>query len=239
MSWQIDDICKALGLSSRCGPELSVALTHASYAYEHGLDALANNERLEFLGDAVLQLAVSQELYARCPDLTEGQLTKMRAALVCESTLAALARSLGLGDFLRLGHGERQTGGQAKESNLANAMEAVFAAIYLSEGYEFCQSYIVTHLEAWTQLALQGRLQKDYKSQFLEVLHHVRPAAEVCFRIVRREGPVHAPVFYAELSMDQELLAEGKGHSKKEAEKAAAKQALLDPLVPWQDSDVS
>ena len=143
---------------------LETALTHSSWAYEHAPERRADNERLEFLGDAVLQLSVSTALLSLSPSMAEGRMSKMRSLLVCEETLANLARKLDLGAVLLLGHGEEITGGREKDSNLANAMEAVMGALYLEKGFDLASAWVLRELQPYLELVLHGQLRYDYKS---------------------------------------------------------------------------
>lgn len=205
---------------------LQEALTHSSWAYEQFAQGAADNERLEYLGDAVLQLSVSTALYHIEPPLPEGQMSKLRALLVCETTLARLARKLSLGDYLLLGHGEDMSGGREKDSNLSNSMEAIIAAIYLDSGFETAKAWILDLLEDDLQKALSGKLCYDYKSSLLEWGQAQPTHADIHFYIVHEEGPVHQRIFTSEVRLDGRAIASGRGSSKKEAEQAAAREAL-------------
>lgn len=202
------------------------ALTHSTYAYEHRYAALANNERLEFLGDAVLDLVVSDCLFRIKPELSEGRMTKSRALVVCENALVGVAQELMLGDFLSLGRGELATGGRLKPSNLANAMEAVFGAIYLDAGYMACRSVISRLFAEPIALALRGELFYDYKSRVLEMVQATRGGSTLRFQILEESGPVHERTFVAGVFLDDQLIARGSGCSKKEAEQQAAEEAI-------------
>ena len=199
----------------------SLALTHRSYAAEHDLDV--SYERLEFLGDAVLQLVVTRYLYDTYGDLAEGEMAKVRAAVVNQKTLAGIARDLGVGDHLLLGQGEEASGGRDKDSILADVVEALLGAIYLDGGYGPAEALV---LRLWVPLindraTAPGRL--DYKTRLQEALAQrgVHPRYEI-----NEAGPDHAKVFTAELWVNGELLGKGEGSSKKRAEQAAAKDAI-------------
>ncbi|MDD2426764.1 MAG: ribonuclease III [Eubacteriales bacterium] len=194
------------------------ALTHSSYAYEHS-EAKAHNERLEFLGDAVLQLAISSALYQR-ENLSEGSMTKLRARVVCEPTLAQVARQLDLQTQLRLGHGEALSGGADNDSNLANAMEAVLGAIFIDSGYDACFEVSKRLFEEYIDLALEGKLIYDYKSYLLEAAH--KEEFVVDFRIIDQSGPDHDRRFTAAVFIDGKQAATAEGKTKKEAEQGAA-----------------
>jgi ribonuclease-3 len=217
-------------LEQRLGHEFNAsgllvhALTHRSLESERPEEA--SNERLEFLGDAVLQLAVTDFLYEEYPQLPEGQMAKIRAACVNRSELARISRSLELGADIRLGRGEESTGGREKQSILADALEAVLAAVYLDGGMMAARSVILRH---WEELIREkatspGRL--DFKTRLQEVL---AAQARVPIYQVEGEGPDHARVFSATVSVDGNTIGGGTGRSKKEAEQAAARQALSMP----------
>lgn len=204
---------------------LEEALNHSSYANEHRTACLRSNERLEFLGDSVLGFVTAEFLFLHHPDLPEGDLTRIRAALVCEQSLYEVAQKLELGDYLRLGRGEESGGGRKRTSILADAVEAVFAAVYLDGGIEAASSLIHRCLlEAEREEAVEER-RRDYKTALQELVQ--RQADQVlAYRMVGEEGPDHAKTFVAEVLLNGERLGTGSGHSKKEAEQAAARGAL-------------
>lgn len=203
-------------------PELlEASLVHRSYAAEH--PEAEDNERMEFLGDAVLQLVVTHYLYDHYPSLTEGEMAKTRAACVNREGLATIARRLDIGSHLRMGAGEESTGGREKDSILADAMEAVIAVVYLDGGYEAAREVVLAH---WEQLIRQkaespGRL--DYKTRYQEQLAAEGKQPEYH---VEGEGPDHARTFTATVSVDGEVRGRGEGRSKKEAQQAAAREAM-------------
>ncbi|MBR2667785.1 MAG: ribonuclease III [Oscillospiraceae bacterium] len=200
------------------------ALTHSSYANEHRSAGCTSNERLEFLGDSVLGMTVADYLYRTFPDMPEGDLTRLRAALVCEQTLAAVARDLDLGSVLRLGHGEAAGGGRTRPSILADTVEAVLAAIYLDGGRKesdrFVQAQILTRMD-------QARHRStDHKTALQELIQR-QPGHTLAYRTVGETGPDHAKRFTVEVLLDDEAVSTGEGHSKKEAEQAAAEAAII------------
>jgi ribonuclease-3 len=201
------------------------ALTHRSYVNEHPGEGLEDNERLEFLGDAVIDLAVSHRLMERFPEASEGELSKLRAAVVDEPGLAALARDLQLGPLLRLGRGEELTGGRDKASLLADAMEAVVAAIYLEGGLPAVLAMVDRQLGAVFERASAGTLDRDYKTQ-LQELAQARLRLSPRYRVVAELGPDHAKVFEVEVELRGEAVGRASGRSKKDAEQAAAKLAI-------------
>ena len=203
---------------------LETALTHSTYAYENRDSE--NNERIEFLGDAVLQLVISEQLFLLQDKLKEGEMTKTRSLGVCEETLARAAKDISLDRYLRLGKGELQTGGAEKPSNLSNSLEAVFGAIYLDGGIEAARSVITSLLSPYLELALSGKIQYDFKSRLLELVQTTKGQSTLSFAIVDEEGPVHNRKFTAAAILDDLEIAYGCGTSKKEAEQMAAERAL-------------
>jgi ribonuclease III len=205
---------------------LEEAVTHASSLNERkGGKLRRDNERLEFLGDAVIDLIISEVLIERYPEATEGALSKMRARLVSEAALAQVARRLGLGRFLRLGRGEELSGGREKTSLLADAFEAVVAAVYHDGGYEAARRSVLALLEPElvTESASGGGV--DYKTQLQEYCQQLFGQLPL-YRVTRESGPDHRKVFQVELIINGRCYGEGTGKSKKEAEQQAAKTAL-------------
>ena len=192
-------------------------------AFVHPSTQQKNNQRLEFLGDAVLQFCISDLLYHRYPEWQEGPLTARRAALVCEKTLSVLARSLCLGEYLLLSHGEDLNGGRENDSVLADAMEAVLAAVFEDGGIDAAKSVIFHLFEHEENMVLA--VTRNTKAELQEWLQQQGKPVPV-YEITGQEGPVHRPVFHARVMAEGQELATGSGHSKQEAEKAAAKAAL-------------
>ncbi len=207
---------------------ITMALTHPSYAQEK--NTVANNQRLEFLGDAVLNLVVAEYLYNHYGRKAEGELTKIRAKVVCEDALAIFARNINLGQYLLLGRGEEMSGGRKRKSILADAVEAVIGAIYLDQGLETVQRFIITQLEELIIETASGDYY-DYKSKLQELVQ-ARDKENVSYAIIEESGPAHAKVFVAGVYYREQLLATGEGKSKKEAEQKAAQKVLQDNLVP-------
>ena len=216
---------KKLGYTFRCKEQLQAALYHSSYANEHRCCGVSSNERLEFLGDAVLGLVTADYLYHKHPDLPEGDLTRMRAALVCEESLYEVAQSLGLGNELRLGKGEEAGGGRCRPSILADATESVFAAVYLDGGMEAARALIHRVLLDKEQEEAVEERRRDYKTLLQEHIQR-KAGQELTYCMVREEGPDHAKTFVTEVRLNGAAIGEGSGHSKKESEQMAAKSAL-------------
>jgi selenide,water dikinase len=204
------------------------ALTHRSYAYEFAAPGVVSNERLEFLGDAVLALVSADQLYQQRPEAQEGDLTQLRAALVRASTLADFARRIPLGPYLRLGRGEEATGGRDRETLIASAFEAVIGALYLDAGLGAAQDYLLPLLRAEAANAVQQRRVKDDKS-LLQELAQGQLSVTPRYVVVNQEGPSHDRIFSVEALVGEVVIGRGQGHSKREAEQAAAHAALQDP----------
>jgi ribonuclease III len=222
---EIADLQEALGIDFKDNGLLRQALVHSSYINENPAAVPGNNERLEFLGDAVLGLIVAGELYRAFPDLSEGELTKLRAALVRRDTLARVARSIDLGSFLFMGKGEETGGGRGKSTNLAGALEAVIAAVYLEAGLDAAGD-MVARLFAleWPKLSEPGAV-IDYKSKLQEIVQS-RFQRTPGYRLVSEVGQPHEMVFTVEVNVNGEVLGKGSGRSKKLAETEAARAAL-------------
>ncbi|MGN0414193.1 MAG: ribonuclease III [Agathobacter sp.] len=201
---------------------LMQALTHSSYANEQHMKKLSDNERLEFLGDAVLEIISSDFLYREHEDLPEGELTKLRASIVCEPTLALCAREISLGDYLLLGKGEDMTGGRERKSILSDALEAVIGAIYLDGGFtnakEFILKFILKDIE-------HKKLFYDSKTILQEVVQGEHE--NLTYVLTNESGPDHNKSFTVEVRVEQQVLGCGTGHTKKAAEQEAAYNALL------------
>jgi ribonuclease-3 len=217
----LESLDRALGVSFDDAALRTAALTHRSYAFEHGTEI--TNERLEFLGDSVLGLVVTDMAYASYPDLPEGALAKLRAAIVNMVALADVARSLGLGDMVLLGKGEELSGGRDKSSILADALEAVFGAIYLDRGLDVSRELIERLFRPRMEAYARGEGDRDYKTILQELAsQELRSMPE--YRLEER-GPDHAKEFTATVFVAGEALGTGMGRSKKEAEQQAAREA--------------
>jgi ribonuclease-3 len=201
---------------------LEHALTHSSYANEHRSAGITSNERLEFLGDSVLGMVVAEYLFNKYPNTPEGELTRTRATLVCETSLYEVACTLGLGRWLRLGKGEDAGGGRTRPSILADATEATLAAVYLDGGIESVRPIIQTFILDKEQ---EKSVDRDYKTALQELVQR-HPGKAVSYRLIDETGPDHARVFVMEVSVGGTPVGVGRGRSKKEAEQMSAKAAL-------------
>jgi ribonuclease-3 len=219
------DYCqKKLGICFRRESLLEQAFVHSSYCNENPDLGYPSNERLEFLGDAVLNFVVTEKLYKEFPEVSEGELTDIRASLVCRDTLAELASSLELGDWLLLGRGEELSGGRAKASNLANAMEALIGALYLDQGIGKARRFILRELKRDLEEIKTGKTVLNYKALVQEFIQGEGRPTPV-YRLVEAVGPDHSKRFTAEILVDEEALGRGMGGSKKIAESQAARAA--------------
>ena len=209
---------KNIGYHFRDKNLLKTAVTHSSFANENR-GGLAYNERLEFLGDAVLQLITSEKLFKENPDMPEGRMSKQRAALVCEDALAGYSHEINLGDFMLLGKGEEATGGRNRPSILADAFEALIGAIFLDGGMDNAKRFVRRFLDAaHTSL-------KDYKTLLQEIIQK-NPGERLSYVVIGESGPDHDKVFNVEVHLNSNVIGKGTGKSKKQAEQAAAKEAL-------------
>lgn len=216
---------QALGYVFNNKKLLQQAFTHSSYAYEKKLDSLRSNERLEFLGDAVLQIFISDYLYDKYLQKDEGDLSKLRASIVCEPSLAILAKGLGLGQFLILGRGEDKTGGRRRDSILADTYEAVIGAIYLDGGTEPAQAFLTRNLFPNIDMLIANTQVVDYKTRLQELIQK-NSTVPLKYTTTGASGPDHKKTFVVQLSHQGTVMGSGTGKSKKDAEQAAAKVAF-------------
>ncbi|KAB3535282.1 ribonuclease III [Alkaliphilus pronyensis] len=205
---------------------IDVALTHSSYANEIKHRIVSYNERLEFLGDSVLSLVVSDYIFHQYKHLPEGELTKVRANVVCEPSLASKAKMIELGEHLLLGKGEDNTGGRYRDSILADAFEAVIGGIYLDGGFQEASKFILNNMIDLIELAVEGKLIIDYKTHLQELIQS-KSTEKIAYRVVKESGPDHDKTFNIEIIFSNTILGAGQGKSKKEAEQNAAKEAIL------------
>lgn len=216
---------KKLNIKFKNKDLLTQAFVHRSYRNEHPEFHLSHNERLEFLGDAVLELVVTEDLYQQYPQKPEGELTNWRASLVNSKILAEIAERLELNDFLLLSRGESKELGKARKYILANAIEALIGAIYLDQGYKPCQKFIKKHLITELPRIIEKGLYKDAKSQFQEEAQE-KVGITPTYKVLKEWGPDHAKHFIIGVFLEKEMVAEGDGSSKQEAEEESAKNAL-------------
>ena len=216
---------QTLGVSFNDASLLEQALVHSSYINENPSFAPASNERLEFLGDAVLGLVVAEKLYQDYPHLTEGEMTKLRAVLVRRETLARMARGIGLGDYLYLGKGEEVSGGQHKPANLAAVLEAIVAAIFLDRGPSIVKEFILRLLDIELQRVVSQGTGVDYKSELQELIQ-AREQQTPTYYLMETTGPDHDKRFTVEVRLGAAVLGRGSGKNKKAAESEAARSAL-------------
>ncbi len=216
---------ETLGVSFNDVSLLEQALVHSSYINENPDLAPTSNERLEFLGDAVLGWLVAEKLYQDFPHFTEGEMTKLRATLVRRDTLARIARAVRLGDYLYLGKGEEASGGRHKPANLAAALEAVIAAVFLDRGSPIAREFILRLLDVELQKVASQGPEVDYKSELQELIQ-AREQQTPTYRLVAAAGPDHARTFTVEVRLGEAVLGKGSGKSKQTAESEAARLAL-------------
>lgn len=216
---------KKIGASFQSKDLLAEALTHRSYINEHREYKLPHNERLEFLGDAVLELVITDYLFHTYPDRAEGELTAFRAALVNTTTLSSAADGLGVNDFLLLSKGEAKDTGRARQYILANAFEAIIGALYLDRGYEAARDFIEQHLFHLADDIVEKRLWQDAKSRFQEIAQE-KTSVTPSYNTIEEAGPDHDKFFTIGVYLNDKLIAKGTGKSKQEAEQEAARAAL-------------
>ncbi|MCC8080959.1 MAG: ribonuclease III [Lachnospiraceae bacterium] len=220
---QLQEFQKKIGYQFQQEGLLRQALTHSSYANERHMKRVYNNERLEFLGDAVLEVVTSEHLYQTYPDWPEGELTKLRASIVCEQTLAFCTQALCLGDYIFLGKGENQTGGRTRKSILSDTFEAVIGAIYLDGGFDGARSFI--HRFVLNDLE---HMQLFYDSKtILQEIVQGENMGELCYRLVEENGPDHNKSYVIEACIGGKPLGCGEGHTKKAAEQEAAYRTII------------
>jgi len=224
----IKDLEAAIGYRFKDITLLQNALSHSSYANERWHDSLKSNERLEFLGDSILGMVTAEYLYRNFPDRPEGDLTRMRADMVCERALAVVAERIGLGQHLLLGHGEEQGGGRTRDSILADAVESVIAACFLDGGMDAARTFINTFV--LTEVPVKKLRNADYKTALQELVQQKKNQT-LSYSLVAESGPDHDKHFTVEVSLNGKVVGTGDGRSKKKAEQDAAK-AAIEALFP-------
>ena len=206
---------------------LDMALTHTSYAHEaKQTPKPQHNERIEFLGDSVLSVIVSTYMFKNFPELAEGQLTKLRAHLVCEGSLYTFAKKIGLGELLLVGRGEELSGGRERPSILADAFESVLGAIYLDQGFAVAQRYLLTMMQPEIDYVCRNGIYTDYKTRLQEFLQRDGDV-EISYQLMGSTGPEHNKIFTSEVSFEGKVIGVGQGRTKKDSEQHAAQQALM------------
>lgn len=221
---ELKDFQQFIGYGFKDVALLNTALTHSSYSANRQ-EALEHNERLEFLGDSILSMVISQYIYHSCKNQAEGQLTRIRANIVCEQSLYDAANRISLGKYLLLSKGEELSGGRTRPSILADAFEAVIAAIFLDGGVDTVKHFVLNYLEDTIKQAIQNKIITDYKSFIQE---HIQKTSQdkITYRLLSEEGPDHSKTFEMAILHEDKVLGTGAGLSKKEAQQAAAKDAV-------------
>ncbi len=219
----LEELEKKLDINIQDKDLLREAVTHSSYA--NGKKNVKFNERLEFLGDSVLQLCISEFLFTNYSNKSEGELTKRRALIVCENSLYEIAKKWGVGKYIRMSKGEELTGGRERISILADCVEAIIAAVYVDNGFEKAKKFIIDNFKDIIEKAIKNKIILDYKTKLQEVMQQ---NGDVCieYSLIKHEGPPHRRKFYTEVSVDGSILGSGVGYSKKESEQNAAQEAL-------------
>jgi ribonuclease-3 len=202
---------------------LDIATTHSSAANQK-ID-VEYNERLEFLGDSILQMCITEYLYINYQNKSEGELTKIRSLIVCESSLFEIAKRWSLGNYIVMSKGEELTGGRNRVSILADCVEAIIASIYLDKGMEKVKAFTLTNFKTIIEEAISNKIVFDYKTKLQETLQKNKDN-EIIYKLVKYEGPPHRRKFYTQVSVDDKILGNGIGYSKKESEQNAAQEAL-------------
>jgi len=230
----LESLQQALGYRFHDPNLLLRALTHRSYVNEHPEDEVGDNQRLEFLGDAVLDFVAGAWVYHRYPDFDEGRMTRLRASLVRTETLARLARQVGVGETLRLGHGEEEAGGRKRDANLCDAFEAIIGALYLDGGLAVAENFVAPLIGPVAEATLAAEADLDAKSR-LQEWSQAELGLTPRYRIVAEQGPDHAKTFVAEVLLGKRVMGRGSGRSKQAAEQSAAQAAwksLSDVVAP-------
>lgn len=221
----ISDFEKIIQYSFKNKDNLILALTHSSYANEYKSEKLVSNERLEFLGDSVLSVVISENIYNNYSHLSEGEMTKFRANVVCEASLEKCASRLKVGQYLLLGKGEENSGGRNRTSILSDAVEALIGAIYIDGGFENAKKFVLDQMKKIIEESIKGEIFMDYKTQLQEIIQKSNEQT-ITYEIIGEKGPDHSKVFVSQVKLDNEVIGVGEGRTKKEAEQMAAKASL-------------
>lgn len=220
---KLSSLEKKIGIVFNNKELIETAITHSSYANEN--KNIKYNERLEFLGDAVLELSISEYLFKKYEGISEGELTRKRALVVCEASLYEISKRWDLGNYIKMSKGEELTGGRTRVSILSDCVEAIIAAIYLDKGFEFVKGFIIKVFEDIIEKAVKNEIILDYKTRLQEVLQ-ANGKIDIKYELVKYEGPPHRRKFYTSLIFDGVVKSNGIGYTKKEAEQDAARKAL-------------
>ncbi|MFL0249885.1 ribonuclease III [Clostridium neuense] len=220
---KLSSLEKKIGIAFNDKELIETAITHSSFANEN--KNIKYNERLEFLGDAVLELSISEYLFKKYEGISEGELTRKRALIVCEASLYEVSKRWELGDYIKMSKGEELTGGRTRVSILSDCVEAIIAAIYLDKGFECVKGFIIKVFEDIIEKAVRNEIILDYKTRLQEVLQ-ANGKIDIKYELVRYEGPPHRRKFYTSLIFDGIVKSNGIGYTKKEAEQDAARKAL-------------
>lgn len=223
MKFNINEVEEHIGVKFNEEYLLKTALTHSSYANQHRDEEY--NERFEFLGDSILQLCITEYLFLNYKNKSEGELTKIRSLIVCENSLYEIGKKLNLGYFIRISKGEELTGGRERVSIIADAVEAVIAAIYLDKGLEFVKDYIIGYFKDIIERAINNDIILDYKTKLQEEMQK-KGEVSIIYELLKFEGPPHRRKFFTSVIVEEKELGRGEGYSKKESEQNAAKEAL-------------
>ncbi|MCX7749782.1 MAG: ribonuclease III [Clostridia bacterium] len=229
MDHHIEELEKTIAYSFHNKENLVLALTHSSYANESKNARIQSNERLEFLGDAVLNIVISEYIYRNHSNLSEGEMTKVRSYIVCEPSLMRCSENIKVGGFLLLGKGEEQTGGRKRISILSDAFEALIGAIYIDGGFEKAKDFIMNQMQQIIKDSVNGLLAMDYKTQLQEVIQRDGDS-KIVYEIIEEKGPDHNKLFVSQIKIGETIMGTGEGKSKKEAEQNAAKLVLQKQL---------
>lgn len=221
----IPEFEKEIGYCFKDSNNVLLALTHSSYANENKNEGLQSNERLEFLGDAVLNIVISESIFKARQNLSEGEMTKTRANIVCETSLVKCADRMKIGKYLLLGKGEELTGGRTRISILSDAFEALIGAIYIDGGMDNAKKFIYDKMKTLIDASTNGAILTDYKTQLQETVQR-NGENKITYEIVGEKGPDHNKVFISQVRVSEKVMGIGEGKSKKEAEQSAAKAAL-------------
>jgi len=216
---------KSINYSFNNKSNLLLALTHSSFANENKKLKLYSNERLEFLGDAVLNMVISEKIFLDYPDLNEGEMTKIRAAIVCETSLAKYANKINLAEYLLLSKGEELTGGRSRPSILADVFEALIGAIYIDGGINKAKKFINNVMRNAIDEIIENQEDPDYKTHFQEIIQR-KGEDKIQYEVIEEKGPDHDKIFVTQLKVNEKVMGKGRGKSKKAAEQNAAKDAL-------------